>query len=78
MSKNVLPFGLCNAPSTFERLMDYVLAGLRWETLLVYLDDVIVFGRTVKESIDRLKEDLTSFRNDGLKLKPSKCNLFQS
>ena len=75
---NVLPFGLCNAPSTFERLMDYVLAGLRWETLLVYLDDVIVFGRTVKESIDRLREVLTRFRNAGLKLKPSKCHLFQS
>ena len=75
---NVLPFGLCNAPSTFERLMDFVLAGLRWETLLVYLDDVIVFGRTVKESIDRLREVLIRFRNAGLKLKPSKCNLFQS
>ena len=51
---NVLPFGLCNAPSTFERLMDNVLAGLRWEALLVYLDDVIVFGRTIQESVERL------------------------
>ena len=75
---NVLPFGLCNAPSTFERLMDYVLAGLRWETLLVYLDDVIVFGKTVSESISRLQEVLTRFRGAGLKLKPSKCNLFQT
>ncbi len=75
---NVLPFGLCNAPSTFERLMDFVLAGLRWDTLLVYLDDVIVFGRTVSENIERLKEVLARFRNAGLKLKPSKCNLFQT
>ena len=75
---NVLPFGLCNAPSTFERLMDFVLAGLRWETLLVYLDDVIVFGKTVSESISRLAEVLTRFRGAGLKLKPSKCNLFQT
>ena len=58
--------------------MDFVLAGLRWETLLVYSDDVIVFGQTVKESIDRLREVLIRFRNAGLKLKPSKCNLFQS
>lgn len=74
----VLPFGLCNAPSTFERLMDYVLAGLKWETLLVYLDDVIVFGGTVTESVERLREVLTRFRGAGLKLKPSKCHLFQS
>ena len=38
----VLPFGLCNAPATFEKLVDIVLAGLHWETCLVYLDDIIV------------------------------------
>ena len=74
---NVLPFGLCNAPSTFERLMDSVLAGLRWETLLVYLDDVIVFGSTIAKSIERLTCVLDRFRDAGLKLKPSKCHLFQ-
>ncbi len=42
---------------------DFVLAGLRWDTLLVYLDDVIVFGRTVSENIERLKEVLARFRN---------------
>ena len=75
---SVLPLSLCNAPSTFERLMDCVLTGLRWETLLVYLDDVIVFGKPVSESISRLQEVLTRFRGAGLKLKPSKCNLFQT
>jgi len=74
---NVLPFGLCNAPSTFERLMERVLAGLRWETLLVYLDDVIVFGKTVAESVGRLEAVLIRFREAGLKLKPSKCQLFR-
>jgi len=74
---NVLPFGLCNAPSTFERLMDGVLAGLRWETLLVYLDDVIVFGRSIPESIERLATVFGRFRNAGLKVKPSKCALLQ-
>ena len=40
---NQVPFGLCNAPATFSRLMDRVLAGLHWETYLFYLDDIIVF-----------------------------------
>lgn len=42
----VIPLGLCNAPSTFSRLMDLVLSGLTWRCCLVYLDDIIVFGKT--------------------------------
>ena len=42
----VMPFGLCNAPATFERLVDIVLQGLRWSRCLVYLDDIISFGTT--------------------------------
>ena len=41
----VMPFGLCNSPTTFERLMDRALCGMRWSRCLVYLDDVISFGR---------------------------------
>lgn len=74
---NVMPFGLCNAPSTFERLMERVLTGLHWETLLVYLDDVIVWGRNVPEMVARLETVLQRLRAAGLKLKPSKCHLFQ-
>jgi hypothetical protein len=40
----VMPFGLCNAPATFERLMEHILRGLSWKTCLVYLDDIIVIG----------------------------------
>lgn len=42
-----MPFGLCNAPATFQRLMDRVLAGMPWETCLVYLDGIIVLGKDV-------------------------------
>ena len=54
----VMPFGLCNAPATFERLMDRVLCGLRWSLYLVYLDDVISFGVSVSEALIHLEEVL--------------------
>ena len=54
----VMPFGLCNAPAMFERLMDRVLCGMRWSRCLVYLDDVISFGKTVPEALLRLEEVL--------------------
>ncbi|KAG1927529.1 interleukin-1 receptor accessory protein-like 1-A [Pimephales promelas] len=53
---NVMPFGLCNAPATFQRLMDRVLAGLQWETCLVYLDDIIVLAKDVPEMLQRLSQ----------------------
>ena len=74
----VMPFGMCNAPATFERLMDQVLRGLHWETLLVYLDDVIVFAKTIDEEMERLQQVFQRLRQAGLKLKPKKCNLFKT
>ena len=71
-----MPFGLCNAPSTFERLMEQVLAGLQWQICLIYLDDVIIFSKTCLEHITRLDEVLTKLGQAGLKLKPKKCHFF--
>lgn len=59
----VMPFGLCNAPSTFEKLMENILTGLQWKMLLIYLDNVIIFGSSVTEVIDRLKIVLQRFRD---------------
>ena len=73
----VMPFGLCNAPSTFQRLMELVLHGLQWEICLVYLDDIIIFSRTIGEHLQRLKEVFDRLREAGLKLKPGKCHLLQ-
>jgi transposase InsO family protein len=70
---NVLPFGLTNAPGTFQRAMEYCLSGLQWEQCLVYLDDVIVFSRTFTEHLDHLQNVFDRFSHNGLKLKPSKC-----
>ena len=70
---NVMPFGLCNAPATFQRLMDMVFAGLQWTMCLVYLDDVIVMGRTFEEHLTNLANVLTRLRDANLRLKPQKC-----
>ena len=75
---NVLPFGLTTAPASFERLMELVLCGLHWEICLVYLDDVVVFGRTYKEHMARLDTVMTRLSSAGLKLKPRKCKLLQT
>ncbi len=72
-----MPFGLTNAPATFQRAMEIALSGLQWTTCLIYLDDVIVFGRTFAEHRDRLVEVLGRIRKAGLKLKPGKCQLFR-
>ena len=72
-----MPFGLCNAPATFERLMETVLRGLHWESCLVYLDDVIIFGKTEEQLLQRMDTVFSRLTNAGLKLKPSKCRLFR-
>ena len=74
---NVMPFGLCNAPATFQRLMDCVLAGLHWQSCLVYLDDVIILGRSFPEHLNNLRAVFDRLREAGLKLKTSKCNFCQ-
>ena len=72
-----MPFGLCSAPSTFQRCMELVFRGLQWRTLLIYLDDIIILGRTMEENLERLDEALGRLQAANLKLKPSKCKLLQ-
>ena len=71
-----MPFGLVNAPATFERLIETVLRGLQWQHCLVYLDDIIVFANSPKEKVERLDKILQKLENAGLKLKAKKCRLF--
>ena len=74
----VLPFGLTAAPATFQRMMEKVLHGLHWKSLLLYLDDVIVMGSDFQSHFNNLEQVLSRLRSAGLKLKPSKCHLFQT
>jgi hypothetical protein len=64
-----MPFGLCNAPSTFQRCVELILRGLQWKTLLIYIDEIVIYSSNM-EVLGRLSKA-------GLKLKPSKCDFFQ-
>ena len=70
----VMPFGLCNAPSTFQRLMDLVMSGIKWKKCMIYLDDIIIFSKTFDEHLSNLEEVFQRIRNANLKIKPSKCS----
>jgi len=72
-----MPFGLRNAPATFQRALDIILSRVRWQTCLIYLDDVIVFSHTVAEHLRHVDEVLTLLRAAGVTLKLSKCRFFQ-
>ena len=72
-----MTFGLCNAPATFSRVMNLVPRGLTWDIVLAFLDDIIVLGKSFTDHLNNIKEVLTRLRSYRLKLKPSKCVLFQ-
>ena len=69
----VLPFGLVNAPSTYQLVMNQVLQGLNWKILLCYIDDIIVFSSTLSEHLSHLNMVFQRLRAADLKIKPSKC-----
>ena len=64
---------LCNAPAIFQHLMETVLAGLVCTYCVMYLDDILVIGRTVKEHLDNLEKVFERLWEAGLRLKPKKC-----
>ena len=70
---NQVPFGLCNAPATFSRLMNRFLTGLHWETCLFYLDNIIVFAATWEEHLARLRQVFERLRHAQLKLGADNC-----
>ena len=73
-----MPFGLCNSPSTFQRLMEACLGEVNFDLLLIYLDDILVFATTFEEHMKRLEFVFGRLREHGLKMKPSKCFLFMA
>ena len=73
-----MPFGLCNAPPTFQRLMLSCLGELNLTYCLIYLDDVIIFSQMEEEHLEWMCVVFDRFREHGLKLKPSKCEVFKT
>ena len=73
-----MPFGATNAPATFQRLMENCLGDLNLSWCVVYLDDIIVYGKSPEELLTRLEAVLGRLRAAGLKLKPSKCDFFRT
>ena len=71
-----MPFGLCNAPATFQCLMQNMLSKLNLMYCVIYLDDVIVFGRMEEEHLEHLRVVFERFWEFNLKLRPSKCSFF--
>ena len=74
---SVMPLGLCNAPTTFERLIERVLIALPWQILLIFMDDVIVHAESFEQVVRRLRLVFEWLRPANLKLSPKKCVLFQ-
>ena len=72
-----MPFGLCNAPATFQRLMQVVLVGLDGTHCFVYLDDILIASQTFEEHLKKLCEVFERLRKAGLRLKPKKCLLLR-
>ena len=72
-----MPYGLCNAPAMFQRLMQNCLGELNLTYTLVYLDDVIVYSKTEEDHLRRLQAIFERFHEHGLKLKPSKCRFLR-
>ena len=60
---STMPIGLKGAPATFQRLMDSVLRGLHWSSILVYLDDIIIFSSSFEEHLVRLDEVFQRLKN---------------
>jgi RNase H-like domain found in reverse transcriptase/Reverse transcriptase (RNA-dependent DNA polymerase)/Integrase zinc binding domain/Integrase core domain len=68
-----MPFGLCNAPAAFQRMMDQVLGPLKWKECLVFMDDLLIFAQAFEELLGRLGRVFAVLGKAGLKLQARKC-----
>lgn len=74
----VLPFGLNVSPNSFSRMMHLAFAGLQPDKLFIYMDDIIVTGKSEKDHLTNLEATFKACRDKNLKINPEKCNFFRS
>jgi len=72
-----MPFGLKNAPATFQRLMDSVLVGLQGNEVFVYLDDIVVYARSLEEHKIKIEKLMQRLKEANLQLQPEKCQFLR-
>lgn len=72
-----MPFGLCNAAGTFQRIIEKALTNLQWHAAVLYFDNIVVFGKTFDEHFENLEKVMGRLSDAGLKLKPKKCCFLQ-
>ena len=73
-----MPFGFTNAPATYQCLMENCLGDLHLNWCIIYLDNIIIYSKTLEEHVKRLEAVFKKLSKAGLKLKPSKCEFFKS
>ena len=69
-----MPFELRDAPTSFQKLMDTVLSGLKGTELFIYLDNIVIYAKDLKENREKHIKLITRLREANLKLQPEKCN----
>ena len=73
-----MPFGLCNAPATFQRLMERCVGELNHKECLIYLDDIIIYSADIDSHLERLDAVFKRLAEFNLTIKPSKCEFFKT
>ena len=73
----VMPFGVTGGPSTYQRMMDVLMSGLRFECVMVYLDDLIVFSNSFEKHLNDLEQVFKRLASANIKLKGSKCQFLK-
>ncbi|CAF1498928.1 unnamed protein product, partial [Rotaria sordida] len=71
----VLPQGITNGPATFQRVINHILGPTRWKYALAYIDDVIIYSKTLEEHLSHLNEICTILKNARFRLNPEKCEI---
>ena len=70
-----MPFGLCNASASFQRIMETILCGLLWGSVLVFVDDIIVIGKSIEDHCKNLEQVLLRLQTHNVKLNTRKCKI---